>query len=82
MAIISDSKIDDLQFKKWLFCDQRSTQLLVFVDASENTYAAVTYFRFALDDQVECALISAKTIKVSPRKPMSIPKLKLQAAVL
>ncbi|XP_062702166.1 uncharacterized protein LOC134285450 [Aedes albopictus] len=57
-------------------------QLHIFVDASETAYAAVAYFRIVdLDGMVRCALVSAKT-KVAPLKPLSIPRLELQAAVL
>lgn len=61
--------------------DAKTTQLHLFVDASENAFAAVAYFRFEIDGQVECALIGAKT-KVAPQQIMSIPRLELQAAVL
>lgn len=56
-------------------------QLHVFVDASENGYAAVAYMRFAKDGVVECALVGAKT-RVAPLRYVSIPRLELQAAVI
>lgn len=58
-----------------------STELHVFVDASENAYAAVAYFRINTSERIDCALIGAKT-KVAPQQPISIPRLELQAAVL
>ncbi|XP_062713471.1 uncharacterized protein LOC134290365 [Aedes albopictus] len=60
----------------------RRLQLHIFVDASEVAYAAVAYFRI-VDPKgaIRCILVAAKT-KVAPLKPMSIPRLELQAAVL
>ncbi|XP_055609831.1 uncharacterized protein LOC129756824 [Uranotaenia lowii] len=55
-------------------------QIHVFVDASENGYAAVAYLRFE-EDVVECAFVTAKT-RVAPLKYMSIPRLELKAAVI
>lgn len=60
-------------------CDD--IQLHIFVDASEDAYAAVAYFRFNKNNVVECALIGAKT-RVAPLKPMTIPRLELEGAVL
>ncbi|XP_058826986.1 uncharacterized protein LOC131686971 [Topomyia yanbarensis] len=57
-------------------------ELHIFVDASEEAYAAVAYFRIVPPDgDIKVALVAAKT-KVAPLKPMSIPRLELQAAVL
>ncbi|XP_073831625.1 uncharacterized protein [Musca autumnalis] len=56
-------------------------QLHIFVDAGEFGYAAICYLRIKKRDQVSIALVMAKS-KVSPLKPVSIPRLELQAAVL
>ena len=56
-------------------------QLHVFCDANEYRMAAVAYFRFEEDNAIECALIGSKT-RVTPLKFLSIPRLKLQAAVI
>ncbi|XP_062699445.1 uncharacterized protein LOC134284513, partial [Aedes albopictus] len=56
-------------------------QLHLFVDASEEAYVAAAYFRIVDQSQVRCILVSSKT-KVAPLKPLSIPRLELQAALL
>ncbi|XP_058816580.1 uncharacterized protein LOC131679848 [Topomyia yanbarensis] len=61
--------------------EQNVMQLHVFVDASENGYAAVAYLRFEENGEVECALIGAKT-RVAPLRFVSIPRLELQAAII
>lgn len=58
-----------------------SLELHVFVDVSEAAYACAGYFRIVDRGQVRCALVSDKT-KVAPLKPMSDPRLELQAAVI
>ncbi|XP_055922143.1 uncharacterized protein LOC129953216 [Eupeodes corollae] len=58
-----------------------NVQLHVFVDASENAFAAVAYLRFSSGYLIECALVGAKA-KVAPLKDTSIPRLELEAAVL
>ena len=55
--------------------------LIVFVDASEQAFAATAYFRFERKDEVEVAHVMAKA-KVAPIKRLTIPQLELQAAVL
>ncbi|XP_043069570.2 uncharacterized protein [Drosophila bipectinata] len=55
--------------------------LHTFVDASEQAYSAVCYLRVATDDRVGVSLVMAKS-KVAPLKPLSIPYMELQAAVM
>ncbi|XP_062538815.1 uncharacterized protein LOC134207114 [Armigeres subalbatus] len=59
----------------------RTAELHIFVDASEEAFAAVAYFRIVEGTRVRCSLVSAKT-KVAPLKLLSIPRLELSAAVL
>ncbi|XP_036346710.1 uncharacterized protein LOC118756026 [Rhagoletis pomonella] len=59
-----------------------SLQLHTFGDASENAFAAVTYWRAKnARGEVEVAFICAKS-KCAPLKPLTVPRLELQAAVL
>lgn len=57
-------------------------QLHMFGDASEQAFCSVAYFGFSYPNgSVKCAFVTAKT-RVAPKKPLSIPKIELQAAVL
>lgn len=56
-------------------------QLHTSVDASENAYAAVSYFRIECQDNIDVAIVCVKA-KVAPQRPISVPRLELQAAVL
>ena len=59
-----------------------NTQLHAFCDASLKAYTAVVYARFEMYDKtVHLSLIMAKT-GVAPLKPMNVPRLELQAALL
>ena len=54
----------------------------MFGDASEKAFCAVAYFRFEYPSgKRQCVFVNAKT-RVAPEKPLSIPRLALQAAVL
>ncbi|XP_062715911.1 uncharacterized protein LOC134291768 [Aedes albopictus] len=64
------------------FVDSFNTlELHIFVDASEEAYVAAAYFRIVDNSQIRCVLVSSKT-KVAPLKPLSVPRLELQAALL
>ena len=58
-----------------------SLSLHVFCDASTKAFAAVSYLRVESCDRVVCAFVASK-VRVAPLKPMSVPRLELQAAVL
>lgn len=56
-------------------------ELHTFVDASENGYAAVSYFRITDGSSVVCSIVGSKT-RVAPLKIASIPRLELMAALI
>ncbi|XP_062714715.1 uncharacterized protein LOC134291230 [Aedes albopictus] len=58
-----------------------SLQLHIFVDASEESYAAAAYFRIVDKGEVRCSLVASKT-KVAPLQSLSIPRLELMAALI
>ena len=58
------------------------TQLHIFCDASLQAYAAVAYLRVIdVNNKIQLTLVMAKT-RLAPIKPMTIPRLELQAALL
>ncbi|XP_017472746.1 PREDICTED: uncharacterized protein LOC108363754 [Rhagoletis zephyria] len=61
--------------------EAEEVELHTFVDAGENAYAAVCYLRTKRGEFVSTTLVAAKS-KVAPLKPLSIPRLELQAAVV
>ena len=62
--------------------DPLLTQLHIFCDASLQAFAAVAYLRVIDPNQkIYLSLVMAKT-RVAPVKPMTIPRLELQATLL
>ncbi|XP_017491967.1 PREDICTED: uncharacterized protein LOC108380109, partial [Rhagoletis zephyria] len=64
-----------------LLTNSKCNQLHTFVDAGEHAYAAVCYIRTQFGNKVDTIIVAAKS-KVTPLKPVSIPRLELQAAVI
>ncbi|CAG7701870.1 unnamed protein product [Allacma fusca] len=56
-------------------------QLHIFSDSSEEAFASVAYLRIIFGPTISTAFVLAKT-KVAPLKPISIPRLELQTAVV
>ena len=70
------------RFYRLIMVSPTSIQLHLFGDASEKPFCAVAYFRFEYPGgERQCAFVAAKT-RVASVKPLSIPRLELQAAVL
>lgn len=63
------------------FTNNSIAELHTFVDSSEEAFACCVYIRFVNADSIECVLVAAKS-KVAPLKPMSMPRLELQAALI
>lgn len=82
LKVVDQVNIPRCYFKEATVNSYSGLQLHIFVDASELAYSAVAYFRIINSDGIPvCALVAAKA-KVTPLKPLSIPRLELQAAVL
>ncbi|XP_061717619.1 uncharacterized protein LOC133525351 [Cydia pomonella] len=74
----------DIKIPRWYMVrsDLSDVQLHVIADGGEQAYACVAYWRFTYsDDSVSTALIGSKA-RVCPLKPVSIPRLELQAALI
>lgn len=56
-------------------------QLHIFVHASLEAFAAVSYWRIESENGVELSFIYGKS-RVAPRKPLTVPRMELQAAIL
>ena len=60
----------------------KTAELHSFSDASVNGYGQSSYLRMINDrDEVHCALVMAKS-RVTPLKPVTVPRLELTAAVV
>ncbi|XP_055632521.1 uncharacterized protein LOC129772999 [Toxorhynchites rutilus septentrionalis] len=78
-------KLDKLSIPRCFFSLFPDTfeylQIHTFVDASDTAYSCAIYFRLVHKNNVQLALVGAKS-KVAPLKTLSIPRLELKAAVL
>ena len=79
------SEFSKIEIPRWHgFCNETPKGFYVFADASTVAYWEAAYFRFRdQNDQIKHSLIIGKS-RLSPRKEKSftIPRLKLQAAVI
>ncbi|XP_059051883.1 uncharacterized protein LOC131846565 [Achroia grisella] len=74
----------NIKIARWYMCksDPIDVQLHVVADGGEQAYACVAYWRFTYNDgSISTALIGSKA-RVAPLKPLSIPRLELQAALI
>ncbi|XP_039226992.1 uncharacterized protein LOC120320683, partial [Drosophila yakuba] len=69
------------QVPRYIASPFRDVQLHGFADASSHAYGAVVYPRVAVGCSFQVTLVAAKT-RVAPIKPVSIPRLELNAALL
>jgi hypothetical protein len=63
------------------FLGAEEVQLHVFCDASERAFCTIAFFRIKSAAEVTTAFVCSRT-RVAPLKPLSIPRLELQAAVM
>lgn len=73
-----------ITINRWFGCTfdvNEEIQIHGFSDASEKAYSAVVYFRVISKNGIKCRLICSKT-KVSPIKPVTLPRLELLGAEL
>uniref|UniRef100_A0AAG5DPQ0 Integrase catalytic domain-containing protein n=1 Tax=Anopheles atroparvus TaxID=41427 RepID=A0AAG5DPQ0_ANOAO len=79
---IRDLRIPRCYFSRATEQSYASGELHVFVDASPLAYSCVVYLRI-VDSQglPRCTLIAGKA-KVAPLKPVTIPKMELQACIM
>lgn len=69
-------------FKPRDFGEVKSCQLHLFSDASEVAYGAAAYLRMVNSNgDVHCSFVMGKS-RLSPLKPVTIPRMELSAAVL
>ncbi|XP_074645870.1 uncharacterized protein LOC141902130 [Tubulanus polymorphus] len=74
--------VKNISVPRWLGLDSTNNVTLhTFVDASESAYAAISYCRREIAENVNVVMIAAKT-RVSPTHALSIPRLELLAAVI
>ncbi|XP_045772958.1 uncharacterized protein LOC123872620 [Maniola jurtina] len=76
------STLRELKIARCISPYSQEGELHTFTDASEEAYAAAVYWRtIGSDGKIHVTLIAGKA-RVAPTKPISIPRLELQAALL
>jgi hypothetical protein len=76
--------VEEIKIPRWyspLLQASDDTQLHLFADSSEISFAAVAYLRFQSKDDLSVAFVASKT-RIAPQEPLSIPRLELQTALL
>ncbi|XP_062698658.1 uncharacterized protein LOC134284186 [Aedes albopictus] len=81
LPLLENIRVPRCYFPNYSVKDLQTIELHVFVDASESAYACVAYFRIIEQGKPRCAFVCSKA-KVAPLKPLSIPRLELQAGVI
>ncbi|KAK3731637.1 hypothetical protein QZH41_007310 [Actinostola sp. cb2023] len=72
----------DRCYKPRNFKTVKSAELHHFSDASNDGYGQCSYLRLVdVENQVHCSLVMSKS-RVTPRKPITIPRLELSAALV
>ncbi|CAK1589701.1 unnamed protein product [Parnassius mnemosyne] len=75
--------IDQLQIPRWLGTKENSlVELHGFCDSSERAFGCAIYCRTSKNHHSMVVLVAAKTRLVPIKKPITIPRLELNAAVL
>ncbi|KAF8782359.1 hypothetical protein HNY73_012655 [Argiope bruennichi] len=75
-------QICHISIPRWLLTTEKEITLHGFSDASESAYACVIYAVQRTDNGVTKVTILAAKSKVAPLKPVSIPRLELNGALL
>lgn len=77
------SRVERVKIPRWYSTEISKTtvEMHTFCDAAETAFATAIYFRIVSEKEVKVVLVTAKA-RVAPVKPLSIPKLELQAALL
>ncbi|XP_026738352.1 uncharacterized protein LOC113501423 [Trichoplusia ni] len=74
--------LQGLQIPRCLAPRSTEGELHTFTDASETAYAAAVYWRAQESDGTYLVNLVAAKVRVTPLKPVSVPRLELQAALL
>lgn len=82
LVVLSQLKVPRC-YKLCYFGDVSSVELHSFLDASTSGYGQCSYLRMITSNggDIHCALVMAKS-RVTPSKPITIPRLELAAALI
>ncbi|KAA5582571.1 hypothetical protein F3H14_37230, partial [Pseudomonas aeruginosa] len=74
--------LQGLRIARCFSCCNTEGELHTFTDASEKAYACAVYWRQKTDESTYRVTLLAGKARVTPLRPVSIPRLELQAALL